>query len=732
MKLTPLKFLWLLIAGFFGICLILFIYIRIVISSGMPSISQLENPKLNLATRIYSADGVVLDHFFIERREDIDYNQIPQNYVNALIATEDRKYFKHWGVHTSRVIKAFVKNIFAGRAKEGGSTITMQLARNLYLSKENTLARKIREAFTAIQIERNYTKEQILQLYSNTVYFGRGAYGISIASQVYFNKQPKDLSLAECAMLVALLKSPTNYDPVINPDKALGRRDLVLTLMLKEGYITGSQYMEATKQPLLPSDRSANKITFKSTFMIAPHFVEMVRQTLNDDDRLGSYDLYRDGLVINTSLNSRVQQYLNQAVEEHLKSLQTEFLKNWSWSRNKNVLNALVDKAIKTNPSYRSANSSDKNRVYQQLFNNKGFIDSVKNAATTIQVGVVVLDIHTGDILAMVGASPKFIQENPSAKYSLNHSTQIRRQPGSSFKPFVYTSALMHGLTPYSEIECGPFTYESPNGEVWTPSGSGDCGNGEKRSLYSALAASINTVSARLITQVTNPDEVIRVAQKMGIKSPLVAYPALSLGAGGDVSPIEMTTAYATFPLHGTAIKTRFLNDVYDNYGNLIIKNNKKPMMTQGIISDTIADEMIYMMQGVVDYGTGSIIRKFLQGVDAAGKTGTTDDAADAWFIGYTPDLVAGIWVGFDDKRVNFNYMGGQGYGGRAAAPIWGRLMAKIYSDPLLKYKKRNFDLNSFHHIGTPIDSLGPQTIAPDNQQDNQNLTPALPPLPKR
>jgi len=460
--------------------------------------------------------------------------------------------------------------------------------------------------------------------------------------------------------------------------------------------------------------------------------VEMVRQTLNDDSRLGNYDLYRDGLVINTTLNSRIQQYLNQAVEEHLKSFQAEFLKNWSWSRNKNVLNALLDKAIKTNPSYRSASTSDKNRIYQQLLNNKYFIDSVKNAATTIQVGAVVINIHTGDILAMVGASPKFIQENQSAKYSLNHATQIRRQPGSSFKPFVYTSALMHGLTPYSEIECGPFTYRSPDGTVWSPSGSGDCADGDKRTLFSALAASINTVSARLITQVTSPDEVIRVAQKMGIKSPLVAYPALALGAGGDVSPIEMTTAYATFPLHGTAIQTRFLNDIYDNYGNVIIKSNKKPIMTQGIISDTIADEMIFMMQGVVDYGTGSVIRKFFQGVDAAGKTGTTDDAADAWFIGYTPDLVAGIWVGFDDKRVNFNYMGGQGYGGRAAAPIWGRLMAKVYSDPLLPYKKRNFDLNSFNRIRTPVDSIRNQTYIPDNQQEKQNLTPALPPLPKR
>jgi len=732
MKMTPLKFLWILIGAFLGICLIMFIYIRIVISSGMPSVSQLENPKLNLATQIYSSDGVVIDHFFIERREDIDYNQIPKNYINALIATEDRKFFKHWGVHTSRVIKAFVKNIFAGRAKEGGSTITMQLARNLYLTKENTLARKIREAFTAIQIERNYTKEQILQLYSNTVYFGRGAYGISIASQVYFNKQPKDLSLAECAMLVALLKSPTNYDPVLNPDKALARRDLILSLMLEEGYISPSQYLEATNEPLLPSDRSAGNFALKNTFMIAPHFVEMVRQSLNDDSRLGNYDLYRDGLVINTTLNSRIQQYLNQAVEDHLKSLQAEFLRNWSWSRNKTILNALLDKAIKTNPSYRSASTNDKSRIYQQLLNNKDFIDSVKNAATTIQVGAVVINIHTGDILAMVGASPKFIQENQSAKYSLNHATQIRRQPGSSFKPFVYTSALMHGLTPYSEIECGPFTYRSPDGTVWSPSGSGDCTDGDKRTLFSALAASINTVSARLITQVTSPDEVIRVAQKMGIKSPLVAYPALALGAGGDVSPIEMTTAYATFPLHGTAIQTRFLNDIYDNYGNVIIKNNKKPMMTQGIISDTIADEMIFMMQGVVDYGTGSIIRKFLQGVDAAGKTGTTDDAADAWFIGYTPDLVAGIWVGFDDKRVNFNYMGGQGYGGRAAAPIWGRLMAKVYSDPLLPYKKRNFDLNSFNRVGTPVDSIRNQTYIPDNQQGKQNLTPALPPLPKR
>jgi penicillin-binding protein 1A len=677
----------------------------------MPSIYQLENPKLNLATQIYSNDGKLIDNFFIEKRMDLPYESIPQNFIHALIATEDRNYYNHWGVHVTRIFKAAVKNIFAGRTKEGASTITMQLARNLYLNQDVTMTRKIREAFTAVQIEKNYTKDQILQLYSNTVYFGRGAYGLNVASQVFFDKPPQNLSLSECATLVAILKNPYGYDPFLFPEKSSQRRNLVLSLMLEQDMITPEDYLHAAEEPLLSASSAKASKQTRSKRLVAPHFVEMIRQDLRGDPRLVNFDLYRDGLVINTTLNYNIQKYANDAVEEHLNELQKYFSSKWSWSRNKNLLNELVDKAVRMHPLYQSSKGKDRDAVYNKLKNNQKLIDSVKNIASTIQVGLVVLDVNTGDILAMVGASPKFINENLAAKYSLNHVTQIKRQPGSAFKPFVYASALQKGLSPFSQIECGPFSTVLETGEQWTPDGSGSCAEGETRSLYSALAGSINSVSARLITEITSPEEVVQLAKRMGIKSPLMAYPALALGAGGDVSPMEMASAFGTFPTHGKTAKTRFLKSVEDHYGNVLIKPDRKPTISKGIISDTLAEEMIFMMKAVVDGGTASVIKQYLTGVDAAGKTGTTNDAADAWFVGYTPELVCAIWLGFDDKRVNFDCLGGYGYGGRTAAPIWGRLMAKVYSDLNIPYKKKSFGISINHS------ELVPEAPIPNNTQ---------------
>lgn len=734
---TPLKFLWILIASFITLLIVVIIYLNVVISDGMPSLAELENPKLNLATQIYTADGVLLDHFFIERRVDLPFDSIPKNFLNALIATEDRKFYDHWGVHIGRIFGAAVKNTLAGYTKEGASTITMQLARNLYLTKEVNITRKIREAFTAIMIERSYTKEQILQLYSNTVYFGRGAYGIGVAAQVFFGKSPKELTLGECATLVALLKSPVGYDPYLYPEKSLQRRDLVLSLMLNQDIITSSQYLAAVEEPLINKIQEKARAQTGRRLSIAPHFVEMIRQTLNDDPRLSGYDLYRDGLIIKSSLNSKIQKYANESIQEHLDELQRNFNKNWSWSKNQKLLASLIDKAIKSNPIYRAAKSDEKDKTYKMLASNQKLIDSVKNATTTIQVGLVVLDNETGDILALVGASPKFLKENANAKYSLNHVSQIRRQPGSSFKPFVYAASLMKGMSPYSQVECGPYSYTLSTGEVWSPSGSGSCEPGETRTLYSALSYSINSVAARLVTQVTTPEEVVRLAKKMGIQSPLGAYPAISLGAAGEVSPLEMAVAFTGFANHGNSVKYRFIKDVSDHYGNEVIKTSRKATVNYGVISDSIAEQMVFMMKGTIENGTASVIKQFFNGIECGGKTGTTNEAADAWFIGFTPELTCAVWVGFDDRRVNFDYMGSYGYGGRAAAPIWGRLMAKIYADLLIKYKKKNFGYDYLFssapvNYETPTPTLQPIHESNPMIQEQQPQDQTLPPLPKK
>jgi penicillin-binding protein 1A len=687
MTLTPFRFLLILVLGTLLLLASIAIYVYEVASYNLPSLEQLENPPQNYATQIFSSDGVLIDYFYVERRVPLPLDSIPKDFINALIATEDRKFFDHWGIHLGRIFKAMVKNLFAMRFKEGGSTITMQLARNLYFSQDVSFARKIREALTSIQIEKQFTKEEILEMYINTVSFGRGAYGISVASKIYFDKSPLELTTSECAFLVGLLKAPEHYNAIVDYDKGIERRNLVLRLMYEQGYLNSSQYLKALNEPI----RLAKvKIKDKNEFLLAPHFVEYVRRTVSADKRLSEYDIYRDGLTIYTTLNSRIQMYAKQAVEEHLSEYQKIFNASWNWKAKQSLLNKLIDESIRKHPDYVNAKPDDKESVAKRLRTDQHFIDSIKNAVTTIQVGLIVIDVQTGEIVAMVGASPKFINENPFAKHSLNHATQIRRQPGSAFKPFVYTAVISDSMTPNSLVECGPYSYTLPSGEVWTPQGFGNCEPGEKVTLYEALAKSINSVAARLITQYTTPLRVIEIAHKMGIESPLQNVPALALGAGGEVSPLEMTVAFSTFAREGIRVKPKVLKFIQDNRGNVIVDYQRDEEVVDAI-DPNVAKTMIKMMMGVVNFGTGYEVRNYLKNCEAAGKTGTTNDFADAWFIGFTPQLCAGVWVGFDDRRITFT--GGYGYAAKAAVPIWGRLMAKIYNDPTLPYKQRNFGL---------------------------------------
>ncbi|MBE2189260.1 MAG: PBP1A family penicillin-binding protein [Desulfobulbaceae bacterium] len=719
------------------------IYIRNVVSYGLPSLEQLENPKTNLATRILSSDGVLLDHFFIDRRINMTYDSIPKDFINALTATEDKKFFSHWGVHAGRIINAFAKRFIYGD-REGASTITMQLSRNLFLNQDITFERKIREAFISIKIEQTYTKEEILEMYTNTVNYGRGAYGIQVAAQTFFDKLPSELTTAECALLVAMLKAPSNYDPIKHPEKALRRRNLVLKLMYDQGYLTGSQHAEARKEAVnvFLTDKTGKRKRIHLGSQSAPHFVEMIRQDLSRDNSFREYDLYRDGLIIHTTLNSKIQQYVNEAVEEHLKELQASFNKRWNWNRNKKLLDELLLKAVHDNAEYNSADAKEKPKVQARLLKSKNFIDSVKNITSTIQIGLVVIDPANGAILAMVGASPKFMRENPSAKYSLNHARQISRQPGSAYKPMIYAMALNNGYTPESKVECGPFSFKTETGELWEPSGTGNCESGEMTSLTDALRLSINTVSARLVTSITNPTDVVNLSRRMGISTPLQAVPAISLGAGGDVEPLELTSAYGSFVYDGIHIPPYYLNVIEDKNGT-VIKQKPRFVNMKKAMEPEIARQMTYMLERVVNAGTASrAIRSVFTDVDAAGKTGTTNDAADAWFVGYTPQLVAGVWLGFDDKRITFDVLGSEGYGGRSAAPIWGKLMAKIYADQSLSYREKTFTykktLDSVQEFSLPYPltklqkekikvMMVPFQASPSQPSGNQVILPDLP-----
>jgi len=712
-KLTPKQVARILLYGAISLVVVTIIYTFVVLSSGLPTLEELENPRQDLATQVISADGELLDHFATTRRTYTPYDSIPTTFINALIATEDRAFHDHWGVHTMRIVKAFAKNVFAFRTKEGASTITQQLARNLYFTQEQTLSRKIREAWTALQIERTYTKHEILEMYANTVYYGRGAYGIRVAAQVYCNKEPMQLTLAESAYLVGLFKAPEKY----NADDSAGiaRRNLILTIMRDEELISHDDWAQATTAPVTKPDRK------EVSRGIAPHFVEMIRQQLSRggewNEILKGHDLYRDGLIIHTTLNAHVQRYANEAVAEHLTDYQKLFDRTWNWKAKRKVLDAVLQRAISQRTDYIAASKEKRKQIAARLKRDAHFVDSVKRIAATIQCGVVVIDARNGAIIGMVGASPQAMRLDPAFRYSLNHVTQIKRQPGSAFKPFVYAAALESGLTPDSLIDSGPFSYILPTGEVWAPRGSSK--HGGPVTLRTALKFSTNTVAARLVTEHTSPSAVVAMCQRMGIGSPLSAVPAIALGAV-EVTPMELTAAYIPFVNLGVAVQPAAITRIEDKMGNVLYEA-RLPRSIDDAIESKVADDMVSLMRGVVDGGTASRVRQFYRH-DAAGKTGTTNDFADAWFIGFTPQLVAGIWTGFDDRRVQFT--GDYGQGGRAAAPIWGRLMQKVWNDPRLSYHEPHFRV-----MGADGDSVSTENIInpPSEQIDDEDSTTATP-----
>ena len=636
--------------------------------SGLPSLEKIENPKPELATKVYSIDGEVLDRFFIKNRSHVSIGELPKTVLDALIATEDKNFYNHWGVDAVRFLKAMVKNVVLFH-REGASTITQQLARNLYLGHDDknlfdTITRKLREFITSIQLERSFTKDEILEFYLNVVYFGRGSYGIASASQMYFGKPPADLSLGESAMLIALLKGPAYYDPVNHSERALGRRNTVLEQMTKYNFITREDADEAKREEI--QIKTAETV---SAAGLAPHFVENIRQLLAQKAEKYGFDLYRDGLSVYTTLDSRMQRYANRAVDEHLTEYQRMFDSLWTWKSEGDALTRAIDQGIRTSNEFRKGTSvHQRDSVYSSLRNNKNWVDSMKHAAQTIEVGFVAVDPHTGGILAMVGGA-----NFKDFKYVLNHVTQIRRQVGSAFKPFVYTVAIDNNYPPCYELLNQPVTLIMADGKRWTPSNS-DGQFGGKSTLREGLKHSINLIAVRAIMEIAPVNTVIEYAKRMGITSPLPPYESLALGAG-DVSPMEMTAAFGVFPNHGVYVEPNSIVRIEDKDGNVIEENMPQ---RREVLSEETSFIMTTMLQGVVDEGTGTRVRTYFH-LPAAGKTGTTNEFADAWFVGYTPQICAGVWVGFDNKSVHFTNWDGQG--GRAAAPIWGRFMKYVYED---------------------------------------------------
>lgn len=654
-----------------GTIVFLFLALAIYTYSGVPSLDELENPKPPLASRVFSADGELIGQFFIENRIATDLDSLPPYVIKALVATEDRNFYDHWGVDIPRFFKAMIKNLFSLSLREGASTITQQLAKNLYSLKEgrenplDKAVRKVREWISAIQIERTFTKNEIAELYLNVSYFGRSAYGIESAAKVYFNKRAKDLTLPEAALFVALLKSSVNYDPVTRYETALQRRNQVMYNMVDVDMLTEDEYNRLKQQPIQLASEKLSHVRSE-----APHFLEYIRQQMTTlADKYG-YDLYRDGLNIYTTLDMRMQRIANRSAKKHIAEYQTLFDKNWKWDSNKSLLTDLLDKAIKNDARYKTVTGRDaKAKIYNRLKYDVDFVDSVKKIAQTVEVGFVVLDPKTGFIKTLVGG------ENQNFGRGLNHVTGIRRQPGSSFKPFVYATALENGYTPASTVLNQQFNY---NG--WSPSNAGNGYSGYE-TLRWGLANSVNVIAGRLtISDMAPPYQVVKFAQRMGIKSHMDAYPSIALGTV-EVTPLEMVSAMGTFINSGVHVDPISIIKIEDRNG--VVLDEFVPESVQAISPQT-SSIIVDMMTDVINYGTGAGVRRYFQ-YPAAGKTGTTQKFSDAWFVGVTPTMVAGAWVGFDDHRVKFTNWYGQG--GRAALPIWAMFMEGAYKELKLPLK---------------------------------------------
>ncbi len=643
---------------------------------GMPSIQDLENPNPDLASLVYSEDGVLLHKFFLKNRTFVPLKSISKAATAALIATEDIAFYEHWGVDLRRLFLAMGENIVKGRTRwHGASTITQQLAKNLFLTQERTVGRKLKEFIMAIELEKTYTKDEILALYLNTVYFGSGAYGIEAASRTYFSKPASQLTIAESATLIATLKNPTAYDPSKDAVSSIRRRNLIISLMEKEKFITREQADRSSRTPIV---LNYTPVTHQG---LAPYFTEYIRQTIKPSSMLEDINVYRDGLTINTTLDSRMQKYAQEAVAAHLAVLQADFDRSWRWTE------PLKLQLIKESPRFKEMldDGATEQEALSRLRADTPWLNNLLKEKTRIQVALVAITPSNGHVKAWVGGS-NFGPDD--YRYQFDHVWQARRQPGSTFKPFVYTAAIDKGIPANFTILNQPIALKSANGEVWSPRNS-DGSSGGMTTLRDAIARSLNQVTIRLAYEFLSPAEIITYAKRMGITSTLQPNLSIALGTS-EVSPLELAGAFSTFANNGVWNEPVSILKVLDKNGRTISEASPNSRFA---IDPTTNYVMVSMLKGVVDRGTAVALRvRYGFEVEAAGKTGTTQSMRDAWFAGFTPQLAAVVWTGFDDERIHFTSME-YGQGARAALPIWAMFMKRCYADPALKFENRYFPM---------------------------------------
>ncbi len=584
---------------------------------GLPPVESIAMFNPPVATKIFDQDNIQIGEFFIERRELTNLADVPDYMKKGFICIEDKLFYRHWGVDVKALIRSVLVNILHLRAEQGFSTITMQLARNIFLTQEKTILRKMKEIMLAIRIEQAYTKDEILEKYLNQVNFGQGRYGVETAARYYFNKKVKDLNLNECALLIALPKSPEGYSPYKYPDRARTRRDLVLKEMLKDNIILEEEYEKAARESLAVVEHVPQRA-------VGEYFMEELRRHL--EMKYGGEFLYRSGANIYTTMNTSMQKVAEEVLEKHLARMEKE---------------------------YKFKNPKSK-------IDSVGTNDSL-NATPYVQGAIVIMDQHTGEVKALVGG-------RDFAQSKFNRATQARRQTGSAFKVFVFTAAIDNGFTAADILLDLPIVLEVPGQDsIYRPANYDHEFLGPI-TLRRALALSRNLVAIRLIRTI-GPDLVVRYAHALGIMSPLLPVVSLALGSC-TVTLLELTSAFGTIGNMGMENEPVFIRRITDKDGTVIERNEPVP---ERRLSPQISYIMTNLMRAVVDNGTGIEIRKYYRG-PAAGKTGTTDNYSDAWFVGYTPKHTAGIWVGFDDnQRI---YRGATG--GVVSAPIWGDIMKQI------------------------------------------------------
>lgn len=593
----------------FNILLGIIVFVLIVMVTGvagfyaftmdLPGIDALKDYRPSISSRVYDDKNELIDEFFLEDRKLIKISEVPRVAIQAFVAAEDSRFFEHKGFDVQSIFRAVFKNLEAGHIIQGGSTITQQVAKMMYLSPEKKYTRKFKEAILAYKIDRYLTKEEILNLYLNQIYLGHGTYGVESASLGYFGKSARELKLHEAALLAGMPKAPSNYSPFLHYDKAKQRQYYVLTRMVEDGYISREQMEKAYKAPL-------NLRPIRPKDKMAAYFVENVRRYVQE--KYGADVLYKEGLSIYTTLDLNAQKYAGEAMERGLKELE---------ERNK----------------------------YQPGL---------------VQGALFCMDVKTGAIRAMIGG-------RDFNKSEFNRATQSRRQPGSAFKPIIYTAAFDKGMTPATVFDDAPIAVNDVSQEngVWSPKNFDGKFMGPI-TMRTALVLSRNVVTVKILQEI-GIDYAISYAMNMGITSPLDHALSLALGVSG-VTLQELVQVYGVLANQGQKVTPYFIKKIVDRTGNVFEETKVQP---EQVIDPRIAYIATHVMQDVVTMGTGTRVRSI--GRPVAAKTGTTNDTRDAWFIGMTPSLIAGVWVGFDQEAS----LGSQEVGGRAAAPIWLYFMEK-------------------------------------------------------